>query len=46
MRSSRDVYEQTEQDGKTNLFCLLADREPLTFQEVVEEKIETHQPLR
>jgi transposase InsO family protein len=32
MRSLREIYEQTE-DGESNLFCLYADHEPLTFQE-------------
>lgn len=36
MRSLRKIYEQTE-DGETNLLCLYADHEPLTFQEAVEE---------
>jgi hypothetical protein len=31
MRSLREIYEQTK-DGETNLFCLYADHEPLTFQ--------------
>jgi hypothetical protein len=35
-RSLREIYEQTE-DGETNLFCLYADHEPLTFQEAIEE---------
>ena len=37
MRSLREIYEQIEQDGETNLFCLYADHEPLTFQEAKEE---------
>jgi hypothetical protein len=36
MRSLRKIYEQTK-DGETNLFCLYADHEPLTFNESVEE---------
>jgi hypothetical protein len=36
MRSLREIYEQTE-DGETNLLCLYADYEPLTFQEAIEE---------
>jgi hypothetical protein len=36
MRSLREIYEQTEEE-ETNLFCLYADHEPLTFQEAVEE---------
>jgi hypothetical protein len=36
MRSLREIYEQTK-DGETNLFCLYADHEPLTFQEAVKE---------
>ena len=34
MRSLRDIYEETEE---TNLLCLYADHEPLTFQEAVNE---------
>ena len=37
MRSLREIYEQIEEDGETNLFCLYADHEPLTFQEAEEE---------
>jgi len=36
MRSLREIYEQTE-DVETNIFCLYADHEPLTFQKAVEE---------
>ena len=31
MRNLREIYEQIEEDGETNLFCLYADHEPLTF---------------
>ena len=37
MRSLREIYEQIEEDRETNLFCINADHEPLTFQEVKEE---------
>ena len=37
MRSLREIYEQIEENGETNLFCLYADHEPLTFQEAKEE---------
>ena len=37
MRSLREIYEQIEEDRETNLFCLYADHEPLTFQEAKEE---------
>ena len=37
MRSLREFSEKIEEDGETNLFCLYADHEPLTFQEVKEE---------
>jgi hypothetical protein len=38
MGSLRDVYECSEEE-ETNLFCLYADHEPLTFQEAVEKSI-------
>jgi len=31
MRSLREIYEHIEEDEETNLFCLYADHEPLTF---------------
>lgn len=34
MRSLSEIYEQTEE---TNIFCLYADHEPLTFQEAMNE---------
>jgi len=37
MRSLREIYEQIEEDGEINLFCLYADHEPLTFKEAKEE---------
>ena len=37
MRSLRKIYEQIEEDRETNLFCLYADSEPLTFQETKDE---------
>ena len=37
MRCHREIYEQIEKDGETNLFCLYTDHEPLTFQEAKEE---------
>ena len=37
MRSLREVYEQIEEDGAINLFCLYVDHEPLTFQGAKEE---------
>ena len=37
MRSLREIYEQIEEDGETNLFCLYADHEPVTFKEAKEE---------
>ena len=37
MRNLRENYEQIEEDGETNFFCLYADHEPLTFQEAKEE---------
>ena len=37
MKSLREIYEHTEEDGETNLFCLYADYEPLTFEEAMKE---------
>jgi len=37
MRSLGEIYEQTEEDEETNLFCLYTDHEPLTSQEAKEE---------
>ena len=37
MRSLREIYEQIEENLETNLFCLYADHEPLTFQKAKEE---------
>lgn len=36
MRNLRKIYEQTK-DWETNIFCIYADDEPLTFQEAVKE---------
>ena len=37
MRSLREIYEQIEEDGEINLFCLYADHELLTFLDAEEE---------
>ena len=37
MRILREIYEQIEEDGGTNLLCLYVDHEPFTFQETEEE---------
>jgi len=37
MRRLREIYEQIEEDGETNLFCLYVDLEPLIFQETKKE---------
>lgn len=35
--SLSDVYEHLEEEEETNIFCLYANQEPLTFQEAIEE---------
>ena len=37
MRSLREIYDQIEENGESNLFCLYADHETLTFQDAKEE---------
>ena len=39
MRSLREIYEQIEEDGEANIFCLYVDHEPLTFQEAKERRL-------